>query len=68
MTDTITLLLSSILGGTVVALINWARAERTAKKESKIQYLNEQIRNLYGRLFYYISQNDKLFELNKKIP
>jgi len=63
MQSTISLLLSSILGGAVVALINWFRIERISAKERKINFLDEQVRNLYGRLYYYISQNERLFEI-----
>ena len=63
MSNAISLLLSSILGGAVVALINWLRIERTSAKERKINFLDEQIRKLYGRLYYYIRQNERLFEI-----
>ncbi len=54
---------SSVIGGIIVALLNWYRAEHTARKEHKIKILDEQIRNLYGRLYYLISQNERLFDL-----
>jgi len=59
----IAIISSSVIGGTIVALLNWYRAERTVRKEHKINYLDEQIRNLYGRLYYLISQNERMFSL-----
>ena len=64
---TILSLIVSFLGGGIVgALINWFRAERADKKERKIRFLERQIRELYGPLYYFTSQNKKLFELNEK--
>ena len=54
---------SSVISGTIVALLNWYRAERTARKEREVKFLDEQIRNFYGRLYYHISQNERLFDL-----
>ncbi|MCH7962368.1 MAG: hypothetical protein IH852_00345 [Bacteroidetes bacterium] len=64
--DTLTFLTSFLGGGILGALINWARAERSEKKEREINSLEKQIRELYGPLYYFISQAEKLFELNKK--
>ncbi len=60
------LIVSFLGGGILGALLNWVRAERAEKKERKIRFLDDQIRELYGPLYYFISQSEKLFELNKR--
>ncbi len=62
----VSLIVSFLGGGILGALINWVRAERAEKKEHKIRFLDDQIRRLYGPLYYFISQSEKLFELNKR--
>ncbi len=63
----ITLIVSFLGGGVVGALLNWIRAERADKKERKIKFLNDQIRELYGPLYYFVSQTEKLFELDDRL-
>lgn len=60
------LIFSFLGGGIVVAILNWIRANRAEKKERKIDFLDEQIRRLYGPLYYFVCQSEKLFELNKR--
>ena len=62
----VSLIVSFLGGGIVSALINWVRAERADKKERRIRFLDDQIRKLYGPLYYFVSQSEKLFELNKR--
>lgn len=64
--NTVTLIVSFLGGGIVCALINWVRANRADKKEYNIRFLDDQIRKLYGPLYYFISQSEKLFELNER--
>lgn len=66
MDPALVLIVSFLGGGIIGALINYARAERSEKKESKIKFLEAQIRNLYGPLYYWVAQNMKLFELNNR--
>ena len=61
-----TFLVSLFGGGILGALINWARAERAENKSRKIEFLDRQIRKLYGPLYYFVLQADKLFELNRR--
>lgn len=63
---TASLIVSFLGGGIVSAAINWARSERADKKERKIKFLNDQLRNLYGPLYYFVSQSEKCFELNDR--
>lgn len=62
----LSLIVSFFGGGIVSALINWVRAQRADKKERKIRSLDDQIRKLYGPLYYFVLQSEKLFELNKR--
>jgi|SRR3972149_9634171 len=63
---TISLIVSFLGGGIVSAAINWVRSERADKKERKIKFLDAQLRNLYGPLYYFVSQSEKCFELNDR--
>ncbi|MDD5131288.1 MAG: hypothetical protein PHH44_01360 [bacterium] len=64
--NVLSLIISFLGGGIVSAAINWARAERSDKKERRIIFLNEQIRKLYGPIYFLTFQISKLFELNNK--
>jgi hypothetical protein len=63
---TMSLIVSFLGGGIVSAAINWVRSERADKKERKIKFLDDQLRNLYGPLYYFVSQSEKCFELNDR--
>jgi hypothetical protein len=55
-----------LVGGfasTIIILIN---GYLTEKKERKIRFLEKQLRKLYGPVFYFTSQSEKLFELNNR--
>lgn len=64
--NTVCLIVSFLGGGIVSALINWARANRADKKDREIKFLDNQIRKLYGPLYYLVSQSEKLFQLNNR--
>ena len=63
----LTLVVSFLGGGVVSAIIGWIRANRIEKREERIRFLDDQIRKLYGPLYYFTSQNEKLFDLNEKL-
>ena len=63
----LTLVVSFLGGGVVSAAIGWIRANRVDKRERRIELLDHQIRKLYGPLYYFTSQNEKLFALNKRL-
>ncbi|OHE59282.1 MAG: hypothetical protein A2Z47_07880 [Thermodesulfovibrio sp. RBG_19FT_COMBO_42_12] len=63
---TVSLVVSFLGGGIVSAAINWVRTERADKKERKIKFLDDQLRKLYGPLYYFVSQSEKCFELNDR--
>lgn len=54
-------------GSTMSAIISWLRANRSETRERKIQFLNEQLRKLYGPLFFYSSLSDRLSKVSQKI-
>ncbi len=64
--NTVSLIVSFLGGGIISAVINLIRANRADKKEREIKFLDEQIRKLYGPLYYLTSQSEKLFQLNKE--
>lgn len=61
--DVFTIIISSAV---VVAIINWVRELRSEKRERKINFLDRQIRELYAPVYYFTSQAEKFFELNRK--
>lgn len=62
----VSLVVSFMGGGIVSAGINWVRADRADQKARKIDFLNGQLKNLYGPLYYFVSQNEKCLELKHK--
>lgn len=64
--DIFTFLVSLFGGGIIGALINWISGERSRQKEREINFLDKQIRELYGPLYYFVSQAEKLFDLNNR--
>ena len=65
--EIIRLIFSFLGGGLVAGILNWIRVARSEKKDRRIKELNDQIRNLYGPLYFFTSQNDKCFKLNDSI-
>ncbi len=66
MDNTTAILLGGLFGGSISALINLFFAYFANKKERNIKFLDDQVRKLYGPLYYFISQSERLFEINKK--
>lgn len=64
--EVIRLVLSFIGGGVVAAIGNWVRSDISERKSTQIDHLNNQIRNLYGPLYFLVSENDSYFKLNTK--
>ncbi|MFD0682355.1 MULTISPECIES: hypothetical protein [unclassified Paenibacillus] len=62
----LSLIISFIGGGAVGAILNWIRADLADKKTRRIKYIEDQLKNLYGPLYFVISQSAKLFEIERK--
>lgn len=60
-------LFSFLGGGIVVAIFDWIRINKAEKLQRRLEILNNQIRNLYGPLYFFTSQNEKCFALNDSI-
>lgn len=60
-------LFSFLGGGVVVAIFDWIRINKAEKLSRRLDLLNNQIRHLYGPLYFFTSQNEKCFELNDSI-
>lgn len=68
---TLQLILSFTGGGVISAiitsLVSWIRSNESDKKERKIRRLQSQLENFYGPVYFLISQNDRLFTVNRTI-
>jgi hypothetical protein len=62
----LSLIISFIGGGTVAAIINVIRAQSSEKKQRQIKYLEDQLNNLYGPLYFLTSQGEKLFSIVRR--
>ncbi len=60
-------LFSFLGGGVVVAIFDWIRINKAEKLARRLEILNNQIRNLYGPLYFFSSQNSQCFALNDSI-
>jgi len=58
---------TGILGGLLVAGIQWARVSRTEREKRHSEFVAEQIEKLYGPLYFLTSLNQELFTLNSNI-
>lgn len=66
MDNTLNFIISFLGGGIIGGLINWARVARSEKAMRKNEYLSEQLRNLYGPLYFFSGENSALFDLNSE--
>jgi hypothetical protein len=60
-------IMSLIGGGLMVGVGNWINAARLARKQQTISEIRDQLRLLYGPLYFLTSQNEKLFGLSNTI-
>lgn len=58
---------SLVGGGLAVAIGNWVHSNRSARRERAINYLEAQLRLLYGPLSYFTKQNEELFQMCNKV-
>jgi hypothetical protein len=65
--ETLNLIFSFLGGGVVVAIFDWIRINRAERVSRRLSTLNNQLRYLYGPLYFFTSQNEKCFELNDSI-
>jgi hypothetical protein len=57
-------ILPSIVGGGLIgAVVNWISSSRAARRAREADFIRDQLRLLYGPLFFFTSQNDELFKL-----
>jgi len=62
--EVIRLLFSFLGGGLVAGLLDWLRAAKSERTTRRIEYINSQLRELYGPLQFYTSRNAAIFELD----
>jgi hypothetical protein len=65
--ETIRLVFSFLGGGFVVGLMDWMRAARAERASRAAAYLSEQLRVLYGPLFYFCSENASICKVTGAI-
>jgi hypothetical protein len=60
-------LFSFLGGGVIVAIFEAIRINKAEKLSRRLEILNNQIRSLYGPLYFFTSQNARCFELADSI-
>jgi len=65
--NTLNLIVSFLGGGVVVAILDGIRINKAEKRSRRLATLSEQLQNLYGPLYFFTSQNQRLFDLNDSI-
>jgi hypothetical protein len=65
--NTLNLIVSFLGGGVVVAIFDWIRINKAEKRSRRLATLSDQLQNLYGPLYFFTSQNQRLFDLNDSI-
>lgn len=63
----LTLLVSTLGGGIVAAIITAILNRHNVKEQERQRFRENQIQFLYGPLYYWISNSEKLLELNDRI-
>jgi hypothetical protein len=64
--EIIRLIISFLGGGVVSGIINWIRTLSSEKNSRRVDYLENQIANLYGPLYFFTTQADEMFKLSRK--
>ena len=67
MADELATLITFLGGGILGAAINYVSLFRSEKEKRHSTYVHEQPNRLYGPLYFFSSQNEKIFELHKLI-
>ena len=67
MQEIIRYLLSFLGGGLVAAVGNWLHSSWSARRAREVEMLREQLRLVYGPLFFFTSQNEELFKLTDNV-
>lgn len=65
--ETIKLFVGFLGGGLIGAIVNALHNSRTGSIARQAEYLGRQLHELYGPLFYFAGQNERLYELTVKI-
>jgi len=55
--------MSFLGGGFAVAVGNWVYSTLSSSRQREVEHLMAQLQTLYGPLYYFTQQNEKLFEL-----
>jgi hypothetical protein len=63
----VTLLVAAVSGGLVATIVNAVHVTRSKRQQREIEYLEQQLQSLYGPLYFFTSQNERLFRLYNDI-
>lgn len=61
--ESLQLIIAFLGGGVLVGIFEWIRTRISEKEARKYDFLTDQLRNLYGPLYFLTSQNKGLFKL-----
>ena len=61
----LSIVISLLVGGFAGTLLTVLTGYFSERRERRMQFIDNQIIKLYGPLYYFTSQSEKLFELNK---
>jgi hypothetical protein len=64
--EIIRLVFSFLGGGLVTGILSWIKSSKGERTARKVDHLNNQIRNLYGPLCFFVLQNESFFKLNEE--
>lgn len=65
--EAIRYVMSFLGGGVAVAIGDWVHAAASARRQREVDYIKEQLRSLYGPLFFFTQQNESLLNLSKQV-
>jgi hypothetical protein len=54
-------------GGSIVAVGGWIHSNWSARRAREVEALREQLRSLYGPLYFFTRQNEELLQLHQKV-
>ena len=59
----IRLVISFLGGGLIAGLLNWFRSITAERVNRRVDFLTEQLQSLYGPLYFFATQNERIGEL-----
>ena len=63
--EVVNLIFSFLGGGLVAGVVEWVRSTKSEARTRRAIMLSDQLKHLYGPLYFFTSQNAALFELSR---